>query len=85
MPIVELPVSSDLSLAQGDILKGLTFIIADESGNPRVTPDALGLVLSRNCNAIRDKTIIVVEILPYSAETFTNIDAPVLQNKGGSS
>lgn len=65
MPIVVAP-SPNALLSQGDILKGVSFPMLDEDGAVKLDrPDNVPyvMVLSRNCNSVRDPTITVAPIV----------------------
>lgn len=67
MPVVVPPTDGAL-LAQGDILKGVSFALVTEDGKLEADTSArYVMVLSRNCNALRDQ---IVTAAPISSVKF---------------
>lgn len=68
MPLLVTP-EFDAPLSQGDILRGTVLHLTNSSGVPleRTKPDFL-LVLSRNCNSIRDEHVIVSPVVRTTME-----------------
>ena len=64
MPILH-PASPDTDLQQGDVLKDVYLAIADGAA-AEVQGPGYAMVLSRNCNALRDGRIVVAELVARS-------------------
>jgi hypothetical protein len=68
MPIVIRP-DMGAPLSQGDILRKVTFALANKSGELVADSKATyALVMSRNCNAERDGVVTVAPILPFPVD-----------------
>lgn len=67
MPIL-VPPDPEAPLAQGDVLKDIVLTITGVDGNPAVIGPGYALVISRNCNALRDERVVVAEIVHRSFE-----------------
>ena len=72
MPLLH-PARDAEPLKQGDVLKDVQLYSATADGSPAGLASPYCLVLSRNCNAFRDKFILVVAIEPAAAESFEKI------------
>jgi hypothetical protein len=76
MPVV-IPAEKGTPLQQGDILEGIALAVGDSNGN-LMSVGERGLVLSRNCNALRDSQIVVASVIRQglpetpSSKTFDN-------------
>ncbi|MFO0640995.1 MAG: hypothetical protein U0183_17365 [Polyangiaceae bacterium] len=68
MPIL-IPPQLDAPLEQGDLLEGVHFAVAGE-GSATLEGPCFALVLSRNCNALRDAEIVVAKVQHKSFQDF---------------
>lgn len=75
MPIVTLP-AADEALAQGDILKDIPFVSVDAEGSAVVQNTRFVLVLSRNCNSIRDEQVIVAPVSTWALDLKAQLGQP---------
>lgn len=73
MGLVE-PIGGRGSLGQGDLLRDLAFYGAAIDGTPEQVSEAVaGLVISRNCNALRASHVLVAPVVSYRRETFAQL------------
>src|SRR5262245_56611803 len=65
MPIDVRP-EDDSPLSQGDILRKVSFVLADSAGIPVLdTQVYFVLVVSRPCKALRDEAVTVAPVVPF--------------------
>lgn len=71
-------------LQQGDILSGLELYFSALGGSVSPVDGEIGLVLSRNCKAVRSGFIIVAVVAPYQTDNFRKISSNTPEGKSPS-
>lgn len=79
MPILE-RVDAAADLAQGDLLREVSLHGGDAEGESFRLPETVALVVSRDCNALRDRIITVSPVREFAAQVPQGLNAEELSD-----